>query len=193
MFVAHVLVLSGFAAPAAAGDNAATDTREAAPSSYVLRLEPALGIGAPTGWLGAAAVVHPTTHFALHAGAGLGSQGVQVAAGGRVRFATAQRDYVAVGIGWSMGPFAGVASETSPWFPDFGRRRPTTLVWERAHFANLDVSLEHEFTRVAVRPFFGFGFVVNGDDATLVNPRGGSTWRGRVLPYLGFAISFGVL
>lgn len=161
-------------------------------------MEGATGVGAPLGWLGGELVFVPLRSVVLHAGAGLGSQGVQVSAGARYRFALRARNSVDVGASWSSGAYAGVPSSVPP-LPEMGVQHPVTFYWDRAHFANLDLSYEHDFGGVILRPFLGVGYVLNGNDAIVTNlpcysgSESCSKTLARIVPFFGLSLAFGVL
>ena len=161
-------------------------------------IEGALGMGTPTGWLGAEIFVAPIRPLVLHAGGGAGSQGFQLAAGTRFRMPLQKLDTFDMGASWSSGAFAGVPSTSFP-IPEIGSANPLTFYWKRAHFLNFDVSHEAHFDRWALRSFFGIGYVIDGNDAISTNepchPASHSCSKtlARLVPYLGFAISFEVI
>lgn len=181
------------AAQAAETGSPTTTTEEERPARTLL-FEGAAGIGAPLGWLGASAVVVPIEALALHGGVGLGSQGIQIDAGLRARFARGPRDHFAVGAGWSSGSVAVVGSD---FLPGFGMKHYPVWYWNRAHLVNIDVSFEHDLGgSVVARPFVGIGYVVNRGDALLVNAPCPGCKPGvlaNTIPYFGVAFAFGVL
>jgi hypothetical protein len=158
-------------------------------------VEGALGMGAPLGWAGASVVAVPTPVLAVHAGAGLGSQGPQIAAGLRARVALTPREHLSIGGGWSTGQIAVVGDSAFSALPVMNRKRAPTWFWDRAHMVNLDVSFEHDTGGLILRPFAGLGYVVN-DHSARVNATCLGCSPGpfvRVIPYLGFAFAVGIL
>ena len=167
------------------------------PKRRTLLIEGALGMGAPLGWAGIEAIVNPIQAISLHGGVGLGSQGPQIAAGIRGRKQTSPRNALALGIGWSTGQFASLASPV----PNLAYANESIWFWDSAHFVNTDGSLEYDARFAVFRPFIGFGYLVNGDDFLYSNEflrvRCGGDCRpafgARFVPYFGVALAFGVL
>jgi hypothetical protein len=164
---------------------------------HTLFVEATTGVGTPVGFLGSELVVVPLRALAIHGGVGLGSQGVQVSAGARVRYFVRE---VGLGLGasWSSGRFAAVPPSDPP-LPNLGLKHPLTYYWEHAQFLNIDASAERRVGRIAARIYLGIGYVINGRDALELNgpcyPRTESCSKGiaRVVPYLGFSVAFGIL
>jgi hypothetical protein len=177
--------------PAAA---AATGIRSS--RSYVLALEPSIGVGTPLGWLGGSVVVTPHRSLALDAGLGLGSQGVQIAGGGRTPVLRKETASVWLGASWSSGRFAQVGATTLAPSPTGDG---DILYWRRAHFINVEASLERDLaSRIGLRAFGGIGWLVNRGDAICPNRLASERCSDMAgiasfVPYAGVALVLGVL
>ncbi len=163
-----------------------------------LALEGSTGIGTPLGWLGAGAVVRPVRWLDLHGGGGLGTEGIQIEAGARGRIVLDRRTALGLGAGWSSGRFVAIAQDPSflIW-PNMNRREPPMRYFGRAHFVNLEVSMERAFQGYRARPFLGLGAVVNPHDGVLVNarctPESCPMSRFVLVPYIGVAVAIPLL
>lgn len=163
--------------------------RAARGADQLVALEPQLGVGAPLGWAGAALVLRPIEELAMHGGAGLGTNGPQVALGARWLAPVSTRFAVGGGAAWSFGPH-GTVNAHGPWTDAY---LPEIDYWPRAHILNLEASLTARHTRWAPRAFLGAGYVLNGGDAVCINVVGGCGSLARVIPYLGAAFAFGII
>lgn len=160
----------------------------AARSDRLLAIEGGAGIGTPLGWTGASFVLTPLEMLALHGGVGLGTNGIQAAFG--ARFIT--ESGLGIGASWSTGSYAGLKNGMF----GGGAERAQVFYWQRAHFLNLEVSLEIvRRGRFYARPFAGLGLVLNGDSAVCVNVPDACapSFAARLVPYLGFAVAYEVL
>lgn len=182
----------------ARGGEPAPPREPAAAARKILYAEGSAGIGAPLGWLGVSAVVLPISALAIHGGIGVGSQSFQFSAGARGRTPIGPKSNLSFGGSWSTGSIAVIGSSAIPRFSGEGNK-PETWFWSRAHIVNVDASLEFVTPKLVVRPFVGIGYVVNAADAFLVNRRNKSDPAGTppvsacVIPYLGFALAWGLL
>lgn len=184
------------------------ETRESATSAIarsprpkLVWLEGSAGFGTPLGWVGGSLVLRPSDSLAMHAGAGLGTQGLQVAAGGRAFLPVSATRALGLGVTWSIGPYAAIEAGVLGF--QVGTRSgrgqsPETYVWGRAHSVNVEVSFSSRDTQstFALRPFLGLGYVVNGGDATCANVNATlctGPARARLVPFIGVAAAFGLL
>jgi hypothetical protein len=160
--------------------------------TYRFAVEPSVGVGTPLGWLGGALSIKPLPMLVLHAGAGLGSQSVQLAAGARLAVRRSERTSAWVGVGWSSGAFVQQGATTI--FPSVWDDAQFWY-WKRAHFVNLEASFERQLTgRLGARLFTGIAGLVNRDDA-ICGARycSGEPTPLPILPYLGAALVVGLL
>lgn len=157
------------------------------------------GLGTPLGWLGGSLVVAPLPALAIHGGAGIGSQSLQLSIGARGRIRTGPRSRVGLGASWSTGEHAGVEG-----IPLLYSQSDPIFFWRSAHFVNLEGGLEVETGMFVARPFVGVGYVVGGaygsrtdepSSFTGYEVRGCdcSPFIARFVPFAGFALAFGVL
>lgn len=168
--------------PAAASEMKATPARPTrlTPPGPDLSLDATFGFGTPVGWLGAGLTVHPINRFALSAGVGLGTRGVQVAGmlhGYPVDLGKWAR--LGFGAGASSGTYATSAFSSGL---DLKWRR----YWQRAWFLNLETSIAvwHP-TGAGIEPFIGYGIVLNDKAGAC------STWRSDCSHFTG-VLYFGV-
>jgi hypothetical protein len=131
-----------------------------------LLVEPALGIGAPTGFTGGSGILRPIERLSFAVGGGLGAGGPQIASGGRVHFPEHGNVGLSFGLGWSTGALTGRTLTLNP-FAAMSHRTDnrTTPRWERAHLLNVDVSAEAWVAPgMAVRSFVGLYAPLNRPD-----------------------------
>jgi hypothetical protein len=121
---------------------------------------------------------------------------MQLAAGARGRIPLAAQTAIGVGGSWSSGSFAGIDAGAIV-MPEMSRKSPPIWYWDRAHFANLEVSLEQDLGRFVMRPFVGAGYLLNGGDGTATKFCAQTPCepglRARVVPFFGLALAFGLL
>lgn len=193
-FVASVVLF--VASPAWAEAMEEPDASSGTPTTKRVFVDTTLGVGTPVGWAGAGALVLVDPALGLHGGVGLGSQGVQIAAGGRGRIALAPARRLALGLSWSTGRYYGVPTTVTP-IPEIGEKRPYVAIWERAHFANAELGYEREWESFLFRTFLGLGVAMNDSDLvvndTACARHSCSATKSRLVPYFGLAFDFGVL
>jgi hypothetical protein len=186
------LLLSTMPAPARAAEE--SDARARALSSP-FALEGSGGMGTPLGWLGGEAVVRASPWTDLHGGAGLGTEGLQVAAGLRGRAPLARFTALTFGASWSSGRFVAIRSFMG--FPAIDRASPPMRYFSRADFLNIDLGFETSERGFRTRPFIGVGAVVDPGDSVIVNGQcdAHACAMGRfiLVPYIGAAFALPVL
>jgi hypothetical protein len=121
-----------------------------------------VGLGTPTGFIGAEGQWNPSRYFGLAAGAGTNADGLQVMIAMRPRFPLTDHVALTLSGSWSMGPEDQVEDN---WFyidgpagPEFERH------WAPAHWASADAGVEVRYPPVSARSYLGVSQLINVDD-----------------------------
>jgi hypothetical protein len=123
-----------------------------------------VGIGAPAGALGMSLDLAPVRWFATNVGGGLGSAGAQFAATSRIRVDLSNRVLLGVGTGVSLGPYRSrFPSEGLGGWLTLGSRQAAILVWERAYWHNVELSVDYYPSSGTLMSHFavGYGYIIN--------------------------------
>ncbi|MBS2015060.1 MAG: hypothetical protein JST00_19370 [Deltaproteobacteria bacterium] len=147
-----------------------------------LSLDATTGVGTPGGLLSGGASVW-AGELALGGGAGLSVDGPQIYAGARIHpLSLGGADRLGIGAHWSTGSYATSASAPHRYL-------------RSAHWLSIEASILGRWAPWDLRIVGGAAFVMNPQDSVCVAIRLGSACRHPLtwVPYVGFAVSFGVL
>lgn len=123
-----------------------------------------LGLGTPTGFVGAEAQYNPSRYLGFAAGVGVNRVGPQLMAALRPRLPLSETVALSLSVGWSMGPYKQVDDASfyidGPYPPVFDRH------WAPAHWINVDAGLEVMSGATWIRVYFGIARLLNVNDFT---------------------------
>jgi hypothetical protein len=123
-----------------------------------------LGLGTPTGFVGAEAQYDPVRYLGFAGGVGVNRVGPQLMAAVRPRLPLGNSVALSLSLGWSMGPHEQV---DDPWFYVDGPGLPVfDRHWAPAHWINADAGVEVMSDRTWLRVYFGIARLLNVDDFT---------------------------
>jgi hypothetical protein len=174
----RVLCLLAIAAPAHAEAPEIDEVPHVAVSGTV-------GLGTPLGFVGAELEAHLSRWASLAAGAGMASQGPQLAVMARGGIPLGDSSTLTLGLGLSEGKYQ---------WTEFVFDEPAVKTWNRAYWTNAEAGVAFRFGHgpVSGRPFVGFSRVINGQDYMCNDEHCATDHQrdGEWFFYTGFAVAY---
>jgi hypothetical protein len=123
-----------------------------------------LGLGTPTGFVGAEAQYNPLRDLAFAGGVGVNAVGPQLMAAVRPRLPLGESVGLSLSLGWSMGPHEQV---DDPWFYVDGPDSPVfDRHWALAHWLDMDAGVEVVSAATRLRVYLGIARLLDVADYT---------------------------